>query len=45
MTTNEDGDEVEEGSGAIGNIPDLLADSLVWQWAGVSFGEYDTMLL
>ena len=45
-TTNEDGEEVEAGgAGPIGNIPDLLADSKVWQWAGVGFGEYDTMLL
>ena len=45
-TVNDDGEEVEAGgSGPIGNIPDLLADSKVWQWAGVGFGEYDTMLL
>ena len=45
-TVNEDGEEVEEGgSGPVGHISDLLADSKVWQWAGVSFGEYDTMLL
>ena len=43
---NEEGEEVEEGgSGPVGNIPDLLADSKVWQWGGVGFGEYDTMLL
>ena len=43
---NDDGEEVEAGGAApIGNIPDLLADSKVWQWAGVGFGEYDTMLL
>ena len=45
-TVNDDGEEVESGgAGPIGNIPDLLADSKVWQWAGVGFGEYDTMLL
>ena len=45
-TVDEDGNEVEAGgSGPIGNIPDLLADSKVWQWAGVGFGEYDTLLL
>ena len=43
---NEDGEEVtEEGAAAVGNIPDLISDSKVWQWAGVGFGEYDTMLL
>ena len=26
-------------------MPDLLADSKIWKWGGVSFGEYDTMLL
>jgi hypothetical protein len=46
MTVNDDGEEVEEGSSVpIGNIPDLLCDSKVWQWAGVGFGQYDTMLL
>ena len=30
---------------AVGNLPDLLADSKVWQYAGVGFGEYDTMLM
>lgn len=26
-------------------MPDLLSDSKIWKWGGVSFGEYDTMLL
>lgn len=45
MTTNEEGEEVEEGAGPVGNVPDILADSKTWQWAGISFGEYDTLLL
>ena len=47
ITVNEEGEEVEEGAGGapIGNIHDLLADSKIWQFAGVGFGEYDTMLL
>mgnify|MGYP001322128524 CR=1 FL=1 len=45
MTTDEDGNTVPEVQGTVGHIPDLLADSSTWQWAGVSFGEYDTLLL
>jgi len=30
MTTNEDGEEIEETGGAVGNIPDLLGDSMIW---------------
>jgi radial spoke head protein 4A len=42
----EGGEDGEEGgAAAVGNVPDLLCDSKIWQWAGVSFGEYDTMLL
>lgn len=26
-------------------MPDTIADSKVWKWAGVGFGEYETMLL
>ena len=26
-------------------MSDLLADSKVWQYAGVGFGDYDTMLM
>lgn len=29
----------------VGNVHDLFADSKVWQWAGVNFGDYDTLLL
>jgi len=25
--------------GVIGNLPDLMADSRLWQWANISFGE------
>jgi radial spoke head protein 4A len=38
-------DEEEKEVVAVGNVPDLLADSKVWQWAGVNFGDYDTLLL
>lgn len=34
-----------EQAGPVGQVPDMLAESKVWQWAGVGFGEYDTMLL
>lgn len=27
------------------SVPDLLADAKIWKWGGVSFGDYDTMLL
>lgn len=26
-------------------MPDLNADAQVWKWAGISFGDYDTLLL
>lgn len=26
-------------------MPDNLADSKIWEWAGVGFGQYETMLL
>jgi hypothetical protein len=46
ITVNDEGEEVEEGGGSvINNIHDLLADSRVWQQAGIGFGDYDTMLL
>ena len=45
----EDGDEgaeeAEDGPKAAGFVPDLLSDQKVWQWAGVSFGETDIILL
>ena len=47
----EEGDEgeeaavEEEGPKTAGFVPDLLADQKIWQWAGISFGETDTLLL
>ena len=35
----------QSDSAPINNVPDLLADSKIWKWGGVSFGDYDTMLL
>lgn len=29
----------------IGNMPDFKQEAKVWEWAGVSFGEYELMLL
>lgn len=31
--------------GILGNLPDLMGDSKLWQWANISFGEYNVMLL
>lgn len=46
MKKDEDGNEVPaEEVPPIGTMPDTIADSKVWQWAGVGFGEYETMLL
>jgi hypothetical protein len=42
---NEEGEEVEQDSGVVGNLPDLMSDSKLWQWANISFGEYNVMLL
>jgi len=36
---------MEGATGPVGHLSDLLADSKVWSWAGVGFGEFDTMLL
>jgi hypothetical protein len=44
-TVDEEGNEVPADGGPVGNIPDLSADSKVWQWANVSFGEFDIMML
>lgn len=42
----EDGAEaVDEPVPAINHMPDLRADSKIFEWAGVSFGEYEVMLL
>lgn len=46
--TNEEGQEEDakqEELSTIGNLPDLRSDSKIYEWAGISFGEYDTMLL
>ena len=46
MKKDEEGNEVPaEEVAPIGTMPDTIADSKVWQWAGVGFGEYETMLL
>ena len=42
--------EAEEGAeagtaAAIGYVPDLLADSKIYQWAGIGFGETETLFL
>jgi hypothetical protein len=43
---DEEGNEIpEEGPAPIGNIGDIILDSKVWEWAGISFGEYELMLL
>ena len=40
------GAEVEpEPVSSIGTMPDIVADSGVWKWAGVGFGEFEIMLL
>tara|TARA_B110001450_G_scaffold217244_1_gene211140 strand:+ start:166 stop:465 length:300 start_codon:yes stop_codon:yes gene_type:complete len=45
MEQDEDGNSVPKAKGVVGNLSDLLADSKVWQYAGVGFGDYDTMLM
>jgi len=46
MKKDEDGNDVPaEEVAPIGTMPDTVADSKVWQWAGVGFGEYETMLV
>ena len=42
---DDEGNPIEEAGAAIGNIPDIMSDSKVWANAGISFGEYETMLL
>ena len=44
-SVDEEGNTVEEAVGTIGNLQDIVHDSKVWQWAGVGFGDYDSMLL
>lgn len=44
--TDEEGNEIpEEPAAAIGLLPDIASDAKQWEWAGVSFGDYDLMLL
>ena len=43
-TGEEEGEEAAE-AGPIGNVPDLMADSKVFEWAGVGFGEYENYRL
>ena len=45
IKVDEEGKEVEEAPAPIGNMPDIIRDSKVWEWAGVSFGEFELMLL
>jgi hypothetical protein len=43
---NEEGQEVEpEADPPIANLPDTISDSKLWLFAGVDFGNYDTMVL
>jgi len=42
---DEEGKEIDEPVVPIGNMTDIIAESKVWEWAGVSFGEYEIMLL
>lgn len=43
---DDEGNEVpEEAPAAIGVLPDILSDAKQWEWAGVSFGDYDLMLV
>ena len=41
---DEEGEEPAE-AGPVGNVPDLMADAKVFEWAGVGFGEYETYRL
>lgn len=45
MKVDEEGKEVEEPLPPIGNMPDIARESKIWESAGVSFGEYELMLL
>lgn len=46
VKVDENGAPVEaEPAPPLGNIPDIARDAKVWEWAGVSFGEYELMLL
>ena len=42
---DDEGKEVEEPVPPIGNMPDLVKEAKIWEAAGVSFGEYEMMLL
>lgn len=40
----EEGGEIPEVA-PVGFVSDLLADSKIWQWAGIGFGEQETYRL
>jgi hypothetical protein len=42
---DEEGNEVPVENTPIAFLPDLRSDSKIYEWAGISFGEYETMLL
>ena len=42
---DEEGKEIDEPIPPIGNMADIIAESKIWEWAGVNFGEYELMLL
>ena len=42
---DDEGKEVEEPLPPIANMPDLVKEAKVWEAAGVSFGEYEMMVL
>ena len=45
-TKNEEGEEVEaEAAASVGNLPDILGDSKIWETAGVGLGEYEVLLI
>ena len=41
----EEEDAKQEELNPIGNLPDLRSQAKIFEWAGISFGEYDSMLL
>jgi len=45
MTTNEEGEPIEVEPSTSGNVPDLLAETKIWSWGNVNFGDYDIMIL
>jgi hypothetical protein len=41
----DDEEAAQDNTAAVGYVPDLISDQKVHQWGGISFGEYDTLLL